>query len=112
MGPHLSLGLLIRLILLFLLVIMMEVEVVRLSSRGQLVIPQEIRKGMKLKEGEKLLVASDKHKIVIRPVKDLKRELLEELLLAKKADDAWEEIEKGEYKRLPKERFLEELSKW
>jgi AbrB family looped-hinge helix DNA binding protein len=90
----------------------MEVEVVKLSSRGQLVIPRDMRKELQLREGEKLIVVEENGTIVIRPVKKVGGEIMEELALAKNAADAWEEFEKGKYKELSKEKFLEELSKW
>ncbi len=44
----------------------MTVELTRLSEKGQIVIPTDIRKKMKLKEGEKFLVLSLGDTIVLR----------------------------------------------
>ena len=40
----------------------------RVSSRGQVVIPRDIREKTKLKEGEKLLAYSDKDTIVLKKI--------------------------------------------
>lgn len=43
-------------------------EIVRLSSKGQIVIPAKIRKELKLSKGDKLLVERRGDVIVLRPV--------------------------------------------
>lgn len=46
----------------------MEIAMTRVSSKGQVVIPRELRDNAKLKEGEKLLVYGDKNTIVLKKV--------------------------------------------
>jgi len=45
-----------------------HIEIVKLTSKGQLVIPQEIREELKLKEGDKLDIETEKHKIILKKV--------------------------------------------
>jgi AbrB family looped-hinge helix DNA binding protein len=42
--------------------------IVRLSSKGQIVIPLEIRKELELKRGDKMIVQRKDDKVVIRPI--------------------------------------------
>lgn len=47
--------------------------IVKLSSKGQIVIPYEIRKALALEEGDKLIVERHDHNIFIKPVVKLSR---------------------------------------
>ena len=55
----------------------MDVAITRLSSKGQVVIPSELRLEANLKEGEKLLVYGSKDTIVLKKIssslKDFKK---------------------------------------
>lgn len=53
----------------------MALEMTRLSERGQIVIPTEIRKSMKLKEGERFIVVGLGDTIILRKL-DLSHERL------------------------------------
>ena len=46
----------------------MEVAMTRVSSKGQVVIPRELRDQAGLKVGEKLLVYGDKQTIVLKKI--------------------------------------------
>ena len=43
-------------------------EIVRLSSKGQIVIPAKIRKELKLSEGDRLFIERKGDVIILRPV--------------------------------------------
>ena len=45
---------------------MEKIEVTSLSSRGQVVIPQELREKLGLNEGEKFIVIGEKNTIVLK----------------------------------------------
>ena len=47
---------------------MFEVDITKVSSKGQVVIPGDIRKSLDLQEGEKLLVWADHRTIVLKKV--------------------------------------------
>ncbi|RLF89772.1 AbrB family transcriptional regulator [Thermococci archaeon] len=64
-------------------------EVVKLSSKGQIVIPAKIRKELKLSKGDKLLIERKGDAIILRPVVKLSR-----LRGVDKIEGASEEIEK------------------
>ena len=48
---------------------MEKLEVTSLSSRGQVVIPQDIRDHLKLKTGEKFVVLGDEDTIILKKIK-------------------------------------------
>jgi len=64
-------------------------EVVKLSSKGQIVIPAKIRKELKLSKGDKLLLERRGDTIILRPMVKLSR-----LRGVDKIEGASEEIEK------------------
>ena len=90
-----------------------HIETVTLTSKGQLVIPQEIRKEMHLAEGDKLLLFKEHGMITLKPVKKLGKEIEEDLIEMKLAAEGWKDIEAGrftEYKNV--DDFLKDMKKW
>jgi len=87
----------------------MEVAVTKMSSKGQVVIPAEMREG--LKEGDKLLVIQTKDQIILKKASELDRNFEEDLEFARRTEEAWKRYEKGEFASLPADKFLEKLSK-
>ena len=49
----------------------MEIEITKMTSKGQVVIPQDIREGKDLKTGERFLVYGTDDSIVLKRVKRL-----------------------------------------
>jgi len=45
---------------------MTTVETTRMSSKGQIVIPEEIRKRLRLRTGDKFLVVGDKDVVILK----------------------------------------------
>jgi len=66
-----------------------KVKVVKLSSKGQIVIPAKIRKELKLSKGDKLLLERKGDAIILRPMVKLSK-----LRGVDKIEKASEEIEK------------------
>ena len=85
----------------------MDVGLTKMSTKGQLVIPQELRKEFKI--GEKLLVIKSEGKLVIKKASELDKQLIEDLELARKTEEAWKSYEKGEFKSMETEDFLKYL---
>ncbi|MEW6328898.1 MAG: AbrB/MazE/SpoVT family DNA-binding domain-containing protein [Candidatus Micrarchaeota archaeon] len=90
----------------------MDVEIVRMSSRGQFVLPHSLRKRFGMRRGEKMIVVEENGTIVMRPVQRLKDSLEDEIYLMQRAARAWEQIEKGKARKMGKDAFLKELSAW
>jgi len=87
----------------------MEIELTRVSSKGQVVIPQKVREKLKIKEGETLAVSSQDDIVVLKKISN---PLEEDLETIKEIKEAWMEIESGKYKKLSSEEFLKEIKKW
>ena len=81
-----------------------------MSSKGQIVIPSEMRKD--LKEGDELLIIKDNGRIILKKADKISEEMKEDLEFAKRTEEAWKEIESGKCTSYSREEFLEELKKW
>ena len=88
----------------------MEIAITKMSSKGQVVIPQEMREG--IKEGEKIIVFKDKGNIIMKKASEMDKRLKEDLEFARRTEEAYKEIEKGEFKRMDFDEFIEEMKRW
>lgn len=95
----------------------MEIDITRMGERGQVVIPQEIRKYLKLKTGTKMLIIGENGKLIFEPISQIKHNVIEKirenLRDLKIADKRLKELERGDkvvYEN--KEEFLKDLAKW
>ncbi len=88
----------------------MDVAITRMSSKGQVVIPNEMREN--IKEGEKLLIIKNGNQIIMKKASDLDKNLKEDLEFARRTEEAWKKYDKGEFTSSSVEEFLEELKKW
>jgi len=82
----------------------------KMSSKGQIVIPIEMREN--IKQGEKLIVMKKKDSIIIKKMNSLEEKFKEDLEFAKRTEKAWKEYDKGNFKSMSKEEFLKELKTW
>ncbi len=85
-------------------------EIARVSSKGQIVIPNDIRERLGIREGSVFAVSSvDGDMVVMKKVKNpVDAEDIEILGEVKKA---WEEIERGEYTRYTVAGFMKKLDR-
>ncbi|MDD4353848.1 MAG: AbrB/MazE/SpoVT family DNA-binding domain-containing protein [Candidatus Nanoarchaeia archaeon] len=88
----------------------MEIALTKMSSKGQIVIPLDLRKG--IKDGEKLILIKNESQILIKKVSSLGENFKDNLEFAKLTEKAYEKYLKGEFKQLKSEKFLEELKEW
>lgn len=88
---------------------MAQLEITKMSSKGQIVIPQEMRKGFS--EGEKFVVIKAGKQIILKSVEDFDENIEEDLEFARRTEEAWKSYERGEFKSLPADKFLEMLDK-
>jgi len=85
-------------------------ELTKISSKGQLVIPRGIRKELNIKDGDIFATKREKDMIVLKKIKD---PILEkDLRILKKVEEAWKDMEKGRFRKMKKEEFLKELDRW
>lgn len=81
-----------------------------MSSKGQIVIPANMRKG--IKEGDKFLIIKDNSSFLLKKADELDENFKEDLEFARKTEEAYKRHERGDFKLLSVDKFLEELEKW
>ena len=80
------------------------------SSKGQIVIPNKVRKKLDIKDGNVFLITEKKGLIVLKKLsKQLNQDDIETL---KSISEAWDEIEGGKGGRTKVSKFFTEFSKW
>ncbi|MBW2995647.1 AbrB/MazE/SpoVT family DNA-binding domain-containing protein [Candidatus Woesearchaeota archaeon] len=86
----------------------MEIALTKMSSKGQVVIPVEMRED--IKEGEQLIILKDKGRLIMKKV--TKKDLKEDLEFAKRTEEAWQRIKKGKGVRMDFDEFVKAMKKW
>ena len=87
----------------------MEIALTKMSSKGQIVIPSELREDMK--EGEKLIIIKSDSQLILKKVTELDKQLKEDLEFAKRTEEAWKRIERGEGIKMDFDAFMEKMHK-
>ena len=70
----------------------MEIALTKLSSKGQIVIPSELREDMK--EGEKLIIIKNGTKLILKKASELDQQLNEDLKFARRTEEALKRYER------------------
>jgi AbrB family looped-hinge helix DNA binding protein len=86
------------------------VEITKASSKGQVVIPTDIRKRLRIQKGSLFVVTSRKEMILMKKLNA--RISKADLKTMKAVEEAWEDMERGRYKVLSADDFSKELAKW
>ncbi len=86
---------------------MIDIAITKLSSRGQIVIPSEMRDNFSV--GEKLVIIKSGEQLILKKVSDLGGNFEEDLAFSKRTEEAWQSYERGEFVSRPADKFLEEL---
>ena len=89
---------------------MVKINVTRISSKGQVVIPSEMRED--LKEGDELIIIRDENRIILKKAKNLTEQMKEDLEFAKRTEEAWQSYERGEFTKMDFDSFIKEMKKW
>jgi len=89
---------------------MANISITKISSKGQIVIPQDMREG--LSEGDKLIVIKNGQQIILKKMDDFDKNLEEDLEFAKKTEEAWKAYDRGEFISMDGDDFLKEIKKW
>jgi len=88
-----------------------KIEITRISSKGQIVIPQSIRNQMSIGEGSVFAVLSPKKDTLV--LKKIESQISkEDLETLRGLERAWKQIEEGKYRKYTREEFLKKLEKW
>jgi len=81
-----------------------------ISSKGQIVIPNIVRKKLDIKDGNVFVITEKKGLIVLKKInQQLKQDDIKTL---KSIHDAWQEIENGNGGKAKTSKFLTEFAKW
>ena len=86
---------------------MSQIDITKMSSKGQVVIPQELRRG--INEGDKLVVIRNEDQIILKKADKFDKNLEEDLEVAKEVEKAWKDIEEGRFKKMSSDEFLKEI---
>jgi len=89
---------------------MVEINTTRISSKGQIVIPSNMRDDFK--EGDNLIIIRDKNTLILKKANDLDEQFKEDIEFARKTEEAWERHDRGEFNRMEFDSFLKEMQKW
>ncbi|TKJ17500.1 hypothetical protein CEE44_03115 [Candidatus Woesearchaeota archaeon B3_Woes] len=82
-------------------------EITKLSTKGQIVIPESMRKGLEV--GSAFKVIKKGELIILKEVEGLTKEEMEEM---KELDKIWKGIDDGKGVTMNKKEFLKELESW
>ena len=89
---------------------MVDIEITRLSSKGQIVIPSSIREGFR--EGDKIMIIRDGKRIILKKASDMDEQLKEDLEFARRTEEARKRIEAGKGITMSFDDFIKEMKKW
>ena len=89
---------------------MVQIDTTKISSKGQIVIPSNMRDDFK--EGDTLLIIKDNNTILLKKANDLDEKFKEDLEFARRTEEAYKRHEIGDFKKMSADKFLEELDKW
>ncbi|MCH7850595.1 MAG: hypothetical protein IH845_03040 [Nanoarchaeota archaeon] len=79
-------------------------EITKLSTKGQIVIPDSIRSGIKV--GTSFIVSKQEGLIILKEVSGLTKEEMKEM---KELDKIWKEIDSGKCESYSKDEFFKKI---
>ncbi len=88
----------------------MDISITKMSSKGQIVIPLEMRED--IKEGEKLVLIKNGKQIILKKASEMSKSLAEDLEFARRTEEAYKRYEKGEFIEMDFDDFMKEAKKW
>jgi AbrB family looped-hinge helix DNA binding protein len=89
---------------------MANISITKMSSKGQIVIPLEIREDFNI--GDKIIIFRSGKQIIMKKADDFDENLKDDILFAKKTEEAFKKYEKGEFREVDSKEFLKLLDKW
>jgi len=88
---------------------MVGIAVTKMSSKGQIVIPAEMRAD--IKKGEQIVIIKAGDQIIMEKASKFDEKLKEDLIFAKRTEEAYKKYERGEFKEMDFDKFIAELKK-
>ena len=83
---------------------MANISLTKMSSKGQIVIPSELRENFR--EGENFVIIRDGNRFILKAVKDFGENIKEDLEFAKRTEQAWQRIEAGKGVKMNFDEFI------
>ena len=87
-----------------------DTEFTKTSSKGQIVIPSNIRRKLKIGNGSLLAVTTQDDLIVLKKVSS--KISPADMKTLKLIEEAWKDLDKGNFKVRSKEDFFKEYGEW
>ena len=81
-----------------------------MSSKGQVVIPVDMRDN--IKEGDSLVVIKNGDQIILKKASNMDKQFKEDLEFARRTEEAYKRYEEGKFKTMDFDDFLKEVKKW
>lgn len=88
----------------------MDIGLTKMSTKGQIVIPADLRADFQV--GEKLIVIKNKDQLIIKKASKVDEQFVEDLEFARRTEEAYKRIESGKGKTMEFDAFIEEMKKW
>ena len=87
-----------------------DTEYIKTSSKGQIVIPSNIRRKLKIGNGSLLAVTTQDDLIVLKKVSS--KISPADMKTLRLIEEAWKDLDKGNYEVRSKEDFFKEYREW
>ena len=88
----------------------MDIAVTKMSSRGQIVIPSDMREDME--DGEKMIIIKDDGEYTLKRVKNMSNKIEEDIEFARRTEEAWKEYDAGKFTSSSASEFIKEMRSW
>ena len=88
----------------------MDVGLTKMSTKGQIVIPSDLRD--EFVTGEKLLVIRNQNQLIIKKASEMDKDHADDIAFAKKTEEAWQRIQDGKGVRMDFDDFMKEMDSW
>ncbi len=85
----------------------MEFAIAKVSTKGQIVIPTPLRRN--IQTGDEFLIVKDDSRMILKNIKDMAKDLKDDLIFAERVEKAWQDYDKGKFVTKSKDDFLKEL---
>lgn len=88
---------------------MAELDITTMSSKGQIVIPRKMR--TEFHDGEKFVIIKAGKQLILKSAAEFDENIAQDLEFARRTEEAWKSYDRGEFKSVSKDQFLEMLEK-
>ncbi len=87
----------------------MDIGMTKMSTKGQIVIPTDMREDFEV--GEKLIVIRSDDKLIIKKANKISKQFKEDIEFAKRTEAALKRYDEGKFKEVPFDEFLKIIKK-